>query len=285
MNTCLIAYVPVLHEGYVRLFQKYPDTLYLVGPEMVADDMPRLGRDLRQVSTEDMRSAIQGMGILKEVYVLDDATVALVQQSGCQIVMPTDEVSTALAQRFFAERDIIYESVFLRWDKPITLAEQNVAPDRVISTDAVDLSFMGAAAEVAKKSGDWWRQVGAVAVRDGAILFTGFNAHHPSEHAVYAFGNPRDNFDAGEHLEVSDTIHGEASIVAQAARAGEGLLGASVYVTTFPCINCARLLAEAGVSKVYYKDGYSRLDAETVLKERGVEIIQVKDVDTQGTSE
>ena len=55
-------------------------------------------------------------------------------------------------------------------------------------------------------------------------------------------------------------------------------VGSSVYVTTFPCINCARLLAEAGVKKVYYRDGYSRLDAETILKDKKVEIVLVQDV-------
>jgi dCMP deaminase len=280
MTTCLIAYVPVLHEGYIRLFQRYPDTLYLVGPDMVKEALPRLGRDLRQMSVPDMQKAIEGLGIFKEVLMFDSATAEILQQRECTVVMPTDEVSSALAKEFFEGRDVVYESIFLRWDKPITLAEQAVSPDRTITTEERDRIFMDTAHSEASKSGDWWRQVGAVAVRDTTVLFSGFNKHHPSEHSVYAFGNPRDNFDAGEYLEVSDTIHGEASIVAQAARAGESLLGTSMYVTTFPCINCARLLAEAGVSHVYYKDGYSRLDAEAVLKDHGIEIIQVKDVDT-----
>jgi dCMP deaminase len=108
------------------------------------------------------------------------------------------------------------------------------------------------------------------------VVLGGYNKHHPSEHAVFAAGNPRDNFDAGEHPEVSPTIHSEAWLVAQAARRGLSLTGASVYVTTFPCTNCAHLLAEAGVKKVFYRDGYSRLDAEAILKEHGVEIILVR---------
>ncbi len=274
--TYLIMYVPVLHEGYRRLFEKYQDaTLYLVGPAHVTGELPRLGRDLRQLGVEDMARAIAALGLVADVQVLEDAHLAALNAAHANVVMPRDEVSDMIAARL-PHATVRYEQVFLRWDKPVTLAETAIVPHRTVSEAEVDRLFMECAVAEAMKSGDWWRQVGAVAVRDGEVLFTGFNKHHPSEHVVYAMGNPRDNFDAGEHLEISDTMHGEASIVAAAAREGVSLRGASVYVTTFPCINCARLLAEAGVSRVYYRDGYSRLDAEAVLKDHGVELIQVR---------
>jgi dCMP deaminase len=264
----LIAYVPVLHEGYRTLFLKYQGaTLYLAGPDEVKAALPRLSRDLRQMPLDSMCAAVRGLGIFAEVAPLTGEVIDRLNRERASIVMPVDEVSTVLAEQL-TMCSVSYESVFLRWDKPITLAEQEVHPDRTITTDAFDRMCMHQATDESQKSADWWRQVGAVAVQDGAVVYAGFNAHHPSEYAVFAVGNPRDNFDAGEQLEISDTIHGEASIVAQAAR--KMLLGTSVYVTTFPCINCARLLAE-----VYYRDGYSRLDAEYVLKERGVEVIRV----------
>ncbi len=274
--TYLIMYVPVLHEGYRRVLEKYRGaTLYLVGPQHVAGELPRLPRDLRQLAPEDMVRAIEALALTGDVAVLADEHLDRLNQAAVTVVLARDEVSDVLATRL-PHATIVYEDVFLRWDRPLTLAETAPVPDRAVSEQEVDRLFMEHAAREAKRSGDWWRQVGAVATRDGAVLFTGFNKHHPSEHAVYAVGNPRDNFDAGEHLEISDTIHGEASIVAMAARDGVSLRGASVYVTTFPCINCARLLAEAGVQKVYYRDGYSRLDAEVVLKDHGIEVIQVR---------
>ena len=65
--------------------------------------------------------------------------------------------------------------------------------------------------------------------------------------------------------------------MACAARDGVSLKGAEVYVTTFPCANCARLLTTAGITKVYYRDGYSMLDAEDIFKAAGVEIVLVQD--------
>ncbi len=271
--TYLIAYVPVLHEGYRSLFEKYTGaTLYIVGPGQVEVEFPRLGRDLRQIPVEAMCGAIRGLDLLTKVEILEPAMFDTLNAEHATVVMPVDEISTRLAERL-PGCTVRYENVFLRWDKPITLAEQIIAPDRVTSTEKLDQEFMQQAVVEAERSADWWRQVGAVAVKDGVVLFSGYNAHHPSEQAVLAVGNPRDNVDAGEHLEISDSLHGEAGIVARAARAQ--LAGVSVYVTTFPCINCARLLAEAGVGKVYYRDGYSRLDAEGVLKDHGVEIIRV----------
>jgi len=276
MEKALIAYVPVLHEGYLKLFRAHGGALYLVGPDLVAGDLPRLPRDLRAVPVEEMCNAIGALGLFDTVDALTDDILQQLNAQKAQVTMPTDEISGVIAEKL-PDCTIVLEQVFLRWDKPITLAETEVHPDRIVSVAKQDRAFMSQAAEVADKSGDWWRQVGAVAVRDGDVLFTGYNAHHPSEHAVFTDGNPRDNFDAGEAPDISPTIHGEASIVAQAAAAGVSLVGSSVYVTTFPCINCARLLAKAGVKKIYYRDGYSRQDAEQELKDAGVEIVLVRD--------
>jgi len=273
----LIAYVPVLHEGYVKLFKKHKGTLYLVGPQFVAEEFPRLIRDLRQLPLEDMARAIQGLDIFEHVSVLSEEEVQKLQSEKAAIVMPAEEISHELAEKYFSECAVTYENVFLRWDKPITLREQEVTPGRVISQKELDTELMQRAVQEAQKSGDWWRQIGVVAVRDGEVLFTDHNRNLPSEYNLHAVGNPRDNFDAGEHPEIYPTIHGEASVVAQAARKGVSLAGAEVYVTTFPCANCARLLTEAGVKKVYYKDGYSMLDAEDIFKANNIEVVLVKE--------
>lgn len=272
----LITYVPVLHEGYRAFFERYRGaTLYLISPEYLQTEFPRLGRDLRYMPISHMREAIRGLGLFDTVAPLTDAYVEAIVRERAEVVMPVDELSEVMATRL-PGCTVTYEQVFLRWDKPVTLAEQEVHPNRLVSEREADREWMKLAARHAVKSADWWRQVGAVAVAEnGTVLGAGFNAHHPSEHAVFAHGNPRDNVDAGEHLEVSDTLHGEAGVVARAARDGVSLMGASFYVTTFPCIHCARLLAEAGVKNVYYRDGYSRLDAEGVLKDHGMEIIRV----------
>ncbi len=277
MNSTLVMYVPVLHEGYLALFRKYGGVLYLVGPDMVEEELPRLHRDLRQMPIGDTRHAIVGLQLFDAVHILTPEYAEKIDSEHAPIVMPVDEISDVLAARYFPHCKVTKVNKFLRWDKPITEAEQQVSPDRIVSSDEADKEFMQAAGEEAVQSGDWWRQIGAVAVRDGEVLFTAHNKHYPSEHTVYAVGNPRDNFDAGERPDISPSGHAEATIVGQAAGSETSLHGASMYVTTFPCINCARLLVEAGVAKVYYRSGYSRQDAEGELKDKQIEIILVQD--------
>ncbi|HLN18769.1 MAG TPA: deaminase, partial [Patescibacteria group bacterium] len=62
----------------------------------------------------------------------------------------------------------------------------------------------------------------------------------------------------------------------KAAKDGISLNNTNLYVTTFPCPTCAKLIAEAGIKKVYYESGYSLSDAEDILKNAGIEIILVK---------
>lgn len=276
----IVAYVPVLHKGYQNLFEKYGGTLYLIGPDFVSESFPRLIRDLRQLSVEDMQRAVTGLKVCDAVEILTKDNIETLDKKENTIVMPDEDLSHGIAREHFSVCTVTYENTFLRWDKPLTLQEQKIAPDRTITTDALHRECITEANEESKKSGDWWRQIGVVIVKNDKVLFRSHNKHLPSEYVVYATGNPRDNFDAGEHPEIYLTVHGEAGAIAQAARSGTSLEGADIYVTTFPCANCARLLVEAGIKNVYYRDGYSMLDAEDILKEAGVNIILVQDANS-----
>jgi dCMP deaminase len=223
-----------------------------------------------------MSKAIHGMRILPTYLLNKEAIERFSRAEGLEIVMPTEDITIAFNRRYLPNQRISYESYFLRWDKWASTKEQPVSPDRTISEDQLDLEFMLEAKRESAKSSDWWRQVGALAARDGSILLTGFNHHLPHEQNPYVLGDLRHNFNAGEHLDVSTAIHAEAAVIAAAAKKGRALEGASMYVTTFPCPGCARSIFEAGIRKVYYREGYSRVDAEEIFKTAQIEIILVK---------
>jgi dCMP deaminase len=134
---------------------------------------------------------------------------------------------------------------------------------------------MARASELAGASSDWWRQVGAIAVRDGQIVGQAWNRHHPTEYAPYIDGDPRDSFSRGVRADLSTAMHAEAAVIAGAARTGTSLDGADLFVTTFPCPACARLIAEAGLRRCYFAGPYSVLDGEDVLRAAGVELLFV----------
>lgn len=271
----IISFVPALHAGYIKFFKKYPEILYILDSDFVAD-FHRLERDLRQIDSVDMKSAIESLGIFKKVEILHIADIKNLKING-EVIMPDEEISHELQERYFKDLPVRFDSAFLRWEKQISLTETIVPPDRIISTDDFDREIISIATEESKKSSDWWRQIGAVIVRDKKVLISGHNKHLPTDLTMDVYGDPRSDFDAGVRFDLSTAIHGEANIVAIAAREGISLNGTSLYVTTFPCPVCAKLVAEAGVLKVFYSKGYSLLDAENILKSANVEIIMVKD--------
>lgn len=269
----LIAFVPVLHKGYIDLFKKYPESLGILGADVIAD-FTSLTRDCRIVDPEVMKFAIESLGIFSSVRVLSKSDLAELVRSEPSIVMPDEDVSRELAKRYFADR-ATYESTFLRWDGMKTLRENVAVPNRKISSDDFARSMIGLATIEATKSSDWWRQVGTAIVKEGKVIALSHNKHLPTDYHLDIDGDPRTNFDAGVRIDLSTAIHSEALAVAQSAKRGTSLNGAEAFVTTFPCPNCARLLAEAGIKTVYYHKGYSLLDAEEILKTYGVEIVLV----------
>jgi dCMP deaminase len=170
----------------------------------------------------------------------------------------------------------MFQNIFLRWDRMITLQEHQVSPDRIISREEFDKKIMHSVNTEAEKSPDWWRWNGAIVIKDGKEVLRGHNKHMPTNHNPNVFGDPRSNFDAGERPDIYTSIHAEASVIAQAAKEGISLKGTAMYMTTFPCSVCARSIVEAGVKEIYYLKGYSRVDAEDLLKQHDVKIVMVK---------
>lgn len=277
-SKAIVAYVPALHAGYVSFFGKHPDADIFVFGDSFVEVYPqfnRLNRDLRALKPREAVDAIRALGNVRRAEILELHSVAALE-AYARVVLPDEDVSHDFAAKYLTGKDIVLENTFLRWEGHIVNFEQEPPPDRVISTDELDRELMQKATNEAQKSADWWRQIGSVLVKDGKTLYTSHIRYFPSDHALDIFGSPRSTFNAGERPDVYISMHSEADVVAQAARDGVSLKGASLYVTTFPCINCAFLVARSGIAKLYYAKGYSRLDAEDVLKKAGVEIILVK---------
>ncbi|MEK7541468.1 MAG: deaminase [Patescibacteria group bacterium] len=273
----VIAYIPALHRGYIDFFEKYSGgTLYILDQELVRE-VPRMERDIRALKPTEVKMLLEGLHLFGSIMMLTKDTLREVQNNTGSIVMPDEDVSRYFAEAHLPDKKVEFVSVFLRWDKQVSTREFEVAPDRVISYDEADKEMMDAASAEAARSPDWWRQVGAVAARDGKVLLAAYNKSVPSKDYTFGpFGDPRSNFDAGERIELSKTIHAEAAVISEAARRGIALAGVSLYITTFPCPVCAKSIAAAGIKRVYYSKGYSLLDAEDVLHAYGVEIVLVK---------
>jgi dCMP deaminase len=276
MSEALLAYVPVLHEGYRRFLDCHGAgrALYLIGPELYAEERP-LAKDIRALPAQQAAAAIAAWGICTEVSVLDVAAAERLAAEAPALIAPAEDVSYAVVERFFARCEVRYDTVFLRWDKTRTAALLTPEAPPSVAGDEKLAELAAAAAEAAGQSVDWWRRVGAaIRFADGAVEVA-CNEHLPHRLSPYAAGDPRSNFYKGVALELSTAHHAEARLIAEAAREGRSTDGAVMYVTDFPCPPCAKLIAAAGVERVYFRDGYAVLDGEDVLREAGVELQRV----------
>ena len=273
----VLLYLPVLHAGYEDFLTRHGDAdeILLLGRGF-QQAYPSLAKDIRALPPERAAGYLRLVVPRARVTVIEppDLPGAL---TGDRIVMPDEEITRDLARQLdLGEgRAVMLDRTFLRWDREWAAAQAPVSFDGEITAAELPRELIGAAEAIAARSSDWWRQVGAVAARDGQLIACAWNQHRPSEYAPYFSGDPRDGFTRGVRADLSTAIHAEAALIARAARDGVSLGGADLYTTTFPCPACARLVAEAGFARCYFAGQYSVLDGEQVLRAAGVTLIWV----------
>ena len=129
--------------------------------------------------------------------------------------------------------------------------------------------FMNIAKEVATRSTCDRKHVGALIVRDKTILSTGYNGS--------IRGMPHCD-DVGHMIEDGHcvaTIHAETNAILQAAKNGVMINGGEVYITASPCWPCFKMLANAGIKKIYYGEFYRDQRIFDVAKQIGIELVNI----------
>jgi dCMP deaminase len=273
LNKALILHVPVIHRGYLDFLEKIQPTIsetYIIAEELL-EELSEFKPDIAAIDAVTIKNLLEKMGFA-QVSILSKGQIAKLY--GKQLILVNDEISRSLQAQYLANEVVEWQSVFLRWDKTKILAQQNFE-NVPISKDAFAIQMLQEAIGESEKSGDWWRQVGAVLVKDRAVIVKTTNRNLPSDYTPYQVGAARDFFKAGEHPELANTIHAEEYIIAQAARRGVSVDGTVLYVTTFPCPVCAKLIACSGITEVYFCEGWANFDAQKILESAGVKITQV----------
>ena len=130
------------------------------------------------------------------------------------------------------------------------MAQERISWNQYFMLQAILLSLRSTCTRLA---------VGAILVRDNRIIAGGYNGSVSGDvHCVR-------------------TIHAEMNAVLQCAKFGSGTDGAVIYVTDFPCLQCTKMLLQAGIKKIYYLRNYHNNPyAVKLLKLKNVEIEQVE---------
>ncbi|MCL2332118.1 MAG: cytidine/deoxycytidylate deaminase family protein [Actinomycetia bacterium] len=137
-----------------------------------------------------------------------------------------------------------------------------------------DEYFMEIARQVSTRSTCLRRQIGALIVRDRRILATGYNGTPSGIRHCSEVGCLRDQqgIPSGERHELCRGIHAEQNAVIQAALSGISIAGSKVYCTHQPCVQCAKILINAGVTEIVFAGVYPDQMARDMLEEAGVKL-------------
>ena len=280
----VLLYLPVVHAGHEAFFARHQDAaeILLLGDGFKAMYKP-LAKDIRALSPWRAAEFVRLLLPHAQLRVIEppDLPAAV---TAATLVLPDEDITRNLAAEHHLAngRELIFDKTFLRWDREWSQAQRPASADAVANHADLPANVIARASELADHSSDWWRQVGAIAwrapethgteTRGAQILGAAWNHHHPTEYAPYTDGDPRDNFSRGVRADLSTAIHAEASLIARAARSGTALAGADIYVTTFPCPACARLIAESGFRRCYFSGPYSVLDGDLILRAAGIQL-------------
>jgi dCMP deaminase len=136
----------------------------------------------------------------------------------------------------------------------------------------MDIAFL-----VAKRSTCRRRQVGAIAVADKRILATGYNGAPSGLDHCLEVGCLREELGvaSGERHELCRGLHAEQNVIIQAAYHGVSIKGATIYCTNLPCSICSKMLINAGIVHIVYKDGYADSMTEEMLQAAGITLTRV----------
>lgn len=108
------------------------------------------------------------------------------------------------------------------------------------------------------------RKVGAILVKDKMIISDGFNGT-PS-----GFPNI---CESDEGVTLPYVLHAEANAITKVARSNNSSEGSTLYVSTSPCMECSKLIIQAGIKRVVFSDMYRITDGLELLKNAGIEIV------------
>ncbi len=129
-----------------------------------------------------------------------------------------------------------------------------------------DSSYLDMATIWARNSYCKRRQVGALIVKDRMIISDGYN------------GTPSgfENICEDENgVTKPYVLHAEANAISKVAKSGNSSEGATLYVTASPCMECSKLIIQAGIRRVVYRDEYRLTDGVDLLRKAGVEVEKV----------
>lgn len=144
------------------------------------------------------------------------------------------------------------------------------SPDRQYQYDK---AYMEMAIAISKLSYAERKKVGAIIVsKDDQVISQGFNG------TPAGFDNTCEYYDPKLKRLVTrvEVLHAESNAISKCAKFHSSTDGGTIYITLSPCIDCAKLIIQSGISKVYFLEVYRSLEGIEFLQKCGIQVIQLK---------
>lgn len=138
---------------------------------------------------------------------------------------------------------------------------------RDIKQELLDRRYMRMAFIWAENSYCKRRKVGALLVKDKMIISDGYNGTPSGFENICEDEN---------NITKPYVLHAEANAITKVARSNNSSEGATLYVTSSPCIECSKLIIQAGITRVVYADAYRLSDGIDLLRKAAIELISVE---------
>lgn len=144
--------------------------------------------------------------------------------------------------------------------------------------DSIDTFFIKLAYLYSERSTCLRRKVGCVITKDNIQLSGGYNGV-PTKlpHCKHCLRQEL-NIPSGKNQELCVAAHAEQNAIVQAARHGISIEGATLYCTTKPCITCAKMIVNAGIKRIVFKEDYNKeLDELTKFILQNIIVDKIED--------
>ena len=157
----------------------------------------------------------------------------------------------------------------------------------------VDLIYMQMAYQIAKLSYAKRRRVGCIIVKDKQVISTGYNGTpHGFENACEEVqtreienenhkkvleekGYECEDACCSKEVTKREVLHAESNALAKVSMSTLSSNGADLYTTTCPCFDCAKLIIQSGIKRVFYSEDYRDMSGVALLKQAGIEVKEV----------
>jgi dCMP deaminase len=118
-------------------------------------------------------------------------------------------------------------------------------------------------------------KVGAVIVKDDSVISYGYNGMPAGwdNNCEYVFTHPQTKID--ELVTRKEVLHAESNAIAKLAKSNNSGVGADLFVTHSPCIECAKLILQSGINRVYFGIQYRNDDGIKFLKQSGIDVVNI----------